>query len=58
MGKILFKAKRDDNGEWVEGLITVMWGKYLIKGYKEREKEYERANSRNEGRRIRYVYSN
>ena len=26
MREILFKAKRIDNGEWVEGLVTVMWG--------------------------------
>ena len=30
MREILFKAKRKDNGEWVEGLITVMWGYYHI----------------------------
>ena len=28
--EILFKAKRLDNGEWVEGLLTVMWGQYHI----------------------------
>ena len=28
MREILFKAKRVDNGEWVEGLLTVMWGQY------------------------------
>ena len=28
--EILFKAKRIDNGEWVEGLLTVMWGQYHI----------------------------
>ena len=26
--EILFKAKRADKGEWVEGLLTVMWGQY------------------------------
>ena len=30
MREILFKAKRLDNGEWVEGLITIMWGQYHI----------------------------
>lgn len=30
MRDILFKAKRIDNGEWVEGLLTVMWGQYHI----------------------------
>lgn len=30
MREILFKAKRIDNGEWVEGLITMMWGQYHI----------------------------
>lgn len=30
MREILFKAKRIDNGEWVEGLLTVMWGRYHI----------------------------
>ena len=30
MREILFKAKRIDNGEWVEGLFTVMWGQYHI----------------------------
>lgn len=28
--EILFKAKRIDNGEWVEGLLTVMCGQYHI----------------------------
>lgn len=30
MREIIFKAKRTDNGEWVEGLLTVMWGQYHI----------------------------
>ena len=30
MREILFKAKRIDNGEWVEGLLTVMWGQCHI----------------------------
>ena len=30
MREILFKAKRLDNGEWVEGLLTIMWGEYHI----------------------------
>lgn len=30
MREILFKAKRIDNGEWVEGLVTIMWGQYHI----------------------------
>lgn len=28
--RYLFKAKRIDNGEWVEGLLAVMWGQYHI----------------------------
>ena len=28
--EILFKAKRTDNKEWVEGILTVMWGQYHI----------------------------
>ena len=28
--EILFKAKRTDNKEWVEGVLTVMWGQYHI----------------------------
>lgn len=28
--EILFRGKRIDNGEWVEGLLTVMWGQYHI----------------------------
>lgn len=30
MREILFKAKKIDNGEWVEGLLTIMWGQYHI----------------------------
>lgn len=30
MREILFKAKRIDNGEWVEGLLTIMWGQHHI----------------------------
>ncbi len=30
MREIIFKAKRKDNGEWAEGLPTVMWGQYHI----------------------------
>lgn len=31
MGReILFKAKRTDNGEWVEGLLIMMFGQYHI----------------------------
>lgn len=30
MREILFRAKRIDNGEWVEGLLTIMWGQYHI----------------------------
>lgn len=30
MREILFKAKRIDNSEWVEGLLTIMWGEYHI----------------------------
>lgn len=30
MREIIFKAKRLDNGEWVQGLLTVMWGQYHI----------------------------
>lgn len=28
--RYLFKAKRIDNGEWVEGLLTIMWGQLHI----------------------------
>lgn len=28
--RYLFKAKRVDNGEWIEGLLTKMWGQYHI----------------------------
>lgn len=28
-----FKAKRVDTGEWVEGLPSVVWGKYYINGH-------------------------
>ena len=28
--ELIFKAKRMDNGEWVEGLVTIMWGQYHI----------------------------
>ena len=28
--EILFKGKRKDNGEWVEGLLTKMWGQLHI----------------------------
>lgn len=30
MREILFKAKRIDNGGWVEGLLTIMWRQYHI----------------------------
>lgn len=30
MRNILFRGKRIDNGEWVEGLLTIMWGQYHI----------------------------
>ena len=30
MREILFRAKRIDNGEWVEGLLIIMWGEYHI----------------------------
>ena len=30
MREILFKAKRLGNGEWVEGLLTVMWRQYHV----------------------------
>lgn len=30
MREILFKAKTIDNNEWVEGLLTIMWGQYHI----------------------------
>lgn len=30
MREILFKAKRIDNGKWIEGLLTVMWREYHI----------------------------
>lgn len=28
--EILFRGKRTDNGEWVEGLLTIMWGQHHI----------------------------
>ncbi len=28
--RYLFRAKRIDNGEWVEGLLTIMWGQFHI----------------------------
>lgn len=28
--RYLFRAKRIDNGEWVEGLLTIMWGQLHI----------------------------
>ena len=28
--EILFRGKRTDNGEWVEGLLTLMFGQYHI----------------------------
>lgn len=30
MREILFKAKRIDNGEWVEGYV-VLWWKWIVK---------------------------
>lgn len=30
MREILFKGKWTNNGEWVEGLLAVMWGQYHI----------------------------
>ena len=28
--RYLYRAKRVDNGEWVEGLLTIMWGQLHI----------------------------
>lgn len=28
--RYLYRAKRTDNGEWVEGLLTIMWRQYHI----------------------------
>lgn len=28
--RYLYRAKRMDNGEWVEGLLTIMWGQLHI----------------------------
>lgn len=28
--RYLFRAKRIDNGEWAEGLLTIMWGQFHI----------------------------
>lgn len=30
MRKILFRGKQEGNGEWVYGLLTIMWGQYHI----------------------------
>lgn len=40
MREILFRAKRGDNGEWVEGLLTVMWGQYHIINPKDENTAY------------------
>ena len=39
--EILFKAKRKDNGEWVEGLPTMMWGMLHIQDSKNENTAYE-----------------
>lgn len=41
MREILFKAKRKDNGEWVEGLPTRMWGTLHIQGSDNENTAYE-----------------
>ena len=28
--RYLYREKRIDNGEWVEGLLTIMWGQFHI----------------------------
>lgn len=28
--RYLFRAKRTDNGEWVKGLLAIMWGQFHI----------------------------
>ena len=28
--RYLYRAKRTDNGEWLEGLLTIMWGQFHI----------------------------
>lgn len=28
--RYLYRTKRTDNGEWVEGLLAIMWGKFHI----------------------------
>lgn len=38
--EILFKAKRTDNGEWVIGLPTVMWGQQHIMPMDNENKAY------------------
>jgi len=40
MRKILFKAKRKDNGEWVEGLPIMMWGMLHIQDSKNENTAY------------------
>ena len=42
MREILFKAKRIDNGEWVEGYV-VLWWKWIVK---EEVKQMERLTER------------
>lgn len=39
--EILFKAKRKDNGEWVEGLPTRMWGTLHIQDSDDENTAYE-----------------
>lgn len=34
MREILFKAKRKDNGEWVEGLLIIMFGQHHIQKWR------------------------
>ena len=39
--RYLYRAKRIDNGEWVQGLLTIMWGKLLIINHDDENLAYQ-----------------